>query len=223
MKLKQNIQIQISGIAIVLFVLLMTHCTIKQSESEPLAKTYFNYDDTVKQISNKPQKEINSDYNKTDSNGKKQGLWIDEQYSPYRRELYYKNGILSGVCKEFYANGNLAVFGEYTNGVESGKWYYFHYDYGHLWMTYENFAKNYDTITYNSGGKKYVPDYKCYFKWYYSNGNIKEEGWLLWYEGEGLGSDFSVEYGTWKYYNEQGKLIKMEEYKSHVHERGNVP
>ena len=190
----------------ILFALLITHCTMRQCTNEQLK----DCNNTEEQTTINPQKEICIDTNKTNINGKKQGLWITKE--PYRRiEEYYKNGVLSGVYKEFNSIGDLLVFGEYTDGKMFGKWYY--YDCGHLITTFENFTKNYDTITNEGDKRKYVPDYKCQSKYYYSNGNIKEEGWLLWSEGENPDSDFSVEDGTWKYYDEKGNLIKTKEYK----------
>ena len=41
---------------------------------------------------------------------------------------------------------------------------------------------------------------------YYPNGNIEKEGMLLCTEGPWM--DDSVEYGEWKYYDENGNLIK---------------
>jgi len=164
---------------------------------------------TVKQTTDSPQNKVSSDYNKTDNNGKKQGLWVEE-IGETRIERYYKDGIRSGIYRQFFA-GNLSILGEYTNDKESGIWYY--YDLGRLTMTFENYAQNYDTITREWDKKRYVPDYKCYYKAYYPNGNIKEEGWVLWNEGESPESDLSIEYGTWKYYNEKGELTKTKEYK----------
>jgi len=179
---------------------------MKQSTSEPLE----NYNNTEgQQTTESSQHGITSDYNKTDSNGKKQGLWIEE-IGEIRREQYYKDGIRSGIYRQFFW-GNLSILGEYTNDKESGIWYY--YDLGVLIMTFENFTVNHDTITNEGDKRRYIPDYKCYYKAYHSNGNIEEEGWLLWNEGENFESDFSIEYGTWKYYNEKGELTKTKEYK----------
>ena len=145
-----------------------------------------------------------TDYNITDANGKKQGLWIEES-GRTRIERHYKDGIRSGVYKQFFA-GKLSILGEYTNDKESGIWYI--YDNERVWMTFENHAQNYDTITREWDKKRYVPDYKCYSKAYYPNGNIKDEGWLLWNEGESPESDLSIEYGEWKYYDEEGNLVR---------------
>ena len=193
----------------ILFIILMTQCNMKQPANELSNEISSDCNNTEEQITNEPQNEISSDYNKTDSSGKKQGLWIEEK-GQIRIEQNYKDGIRSGVYKQFFA-GNLSILGEYTNGMESGIWYY--YDLGVLMMTFEDFVKNHDTITNEGNRGRYVPDYKCYSKAYYSNGNIKDEGWLLWNEGDSPESDFSIEYGTWKYYNEKGELIKTEEYK----------
>ena len=48
--------------------------------------------------------------------------------------------------------------------------------------------------------------YKCHYRSYYPNGNIEKEGMLLCTEGPWM--DDSVEYGEWKYYDENGNLIK---------------
>ena len=77
-------------------------------------------------------------------------------------------------------------------------------------MTFENYSINYDTITSEGIRGRYVPDYKCYYKGYHPNGTIAKEGWLLWDEGSCPESDLSMEYGTWKYYDENGSLIKTE-------------
>ena len=193
--------LKIRYLLIALFVLFITtHCTMNNNSSDKI-----NSDSNITE-----KQTTKGEYNQTDSNGKKQGLWIEKIGKETRIERYYKDGIRSGIYRQFFM-GNLSILGEYTNDKESGIWYY--YDLGHLMMTFENYAQNYDTITNEGNKKKYVPDYKCYMKSYHSNGNIKDEGWLLWNEGESPESDFSVEYGTWKYYNEKGKLINTKEYK----------
>jgi len=200
------------NIVSIILIILCVSCAVPHTDTEKeniYSTTELSSENVAKeQTAINSKSEINSDYNKTDSNGKKQGLWIEED-GQTRIERCYKDGIRSGVYKQFFY-GNLSILGEYTNDKESGIWYY--YDLGRLIMTFENFAKNYDTITNEGDKKKYVPDYKCYMKGYHSNGNINEEGWLLWNEGEGFETDFSIEYGTWKYYNEKGKLIRTKEF-----------
>ena len=82
-----------------------------------------------------------------------------------------------------------------------------------MWFCLNDFSKNtYSTI--NEGdGTKYTPDYNCHMISYYLNGNIKEEGLLLWSEGESPESDFSIEYGEWKYYDENGNLTEKKTFK----------
>jgi len=150
--------------------------------------------------------------NQLNSKGQKEGLWIDTIQKIRLREVYYKNGIESGIFKQYNLEGRLLIFGEYCEGKECGTWYYFG-SYGHLIMTFKDFSKNtYSTIN-EGNGEIYVPDYKCYMTSYYSNGNIKDEGLLLWNEGDSFESDFSIEYGEWKYYDETGTLIKTKEFK----------
>jgi len=50
----------------------------------------------------------------------------------------------------------------------------------------------------------------CYCIYYYSNGFIKSEGLLLW--NVSPDSDFTFEYGEWKYYNDDGTLMYTKNY-----------
>lgn len=159
---------------------------------------------TTSQSANQPY----SDCNRTDTNGKKQGLWIEENGAT-RIEQYYKDGIHSGGYQQFHS-GELSILGEYTDGKKSGIWYF--YSQGRVMMTFEDYAQNHDTITREWDKKRYVPDYKCYSKGYYLNGNLKQEGWLLWNKDECPESDLSIEYGEWKYYDETGNLIKTKQF-----------
>ena len=157
------------------------------------------------------QKGYTEKINQLNEQRQKYGLWVDS--TKYRiRETYYKNGVLSGICKVYNTKGRLLVLGEYQSGLMSGTWFYFK-NTGHLWFIFKDFAKNTDTITNEGNGKRYVPDYKCYSISYYSNGNKQDEGTLLWSEGESPESDFSVEYGEWKYYDEDGSLAKTKTFK----------
>ena len=80
-------------------------------------------------------------------------------------------------------------------------------------MLFKDFSKNTYSIMNEGDKKTTTPDYKCYSVSYHPNGNIKNEGILLWSEGEAPESDFSREYGIWKYYNEKGILINTKEFK----------
>ena len=149
--------------------------------------------------------------NQLNGNGQKEGFWIDRTKHKVQ-EAYYKNGILSGVFKQYNQKGKLLILGEYKNGKMCGTWFYFG-DTGHLIMVFKDFAKNISSVVNEGNKKEYVPDYKCYSLSYYPNGNIQNEGILLWSEGESPESDFSVEYGEWKYYDDTGKLIKTKLFK----------
>lgn len=157
------------------------------------------------------QKENINKANQFNNKGQKTGLWVDSSGS-FIIEKYYKNDILSGIYIEYYTTGKLSIFGEYKNGLRCGAWFYFDNN-GYLTMLFKDFSKNNYSIINEGDGKKYIPDYKCYTITYYPNGNIQNEGTLLWSEGEAPESDFSVEYGEWKYYDENGKLIKTRNFK----------
>lgn len=141
----------------------------------------------------------------------KNGLWVDTIHNRLQ-EIYYKNGIESGIFKQYNLKGRLLILGEYCNGKMCGKWYFFE-NTGHLWFVFKDFAKNTDPVVNEENGKKYVPDYKCYSVSYYPSGGIRDEGVVLWNEGDTPESDFSVEYGEWKYYDEKGNLTKIKVFK----------
>lgn len=151
--------------------------------------------------------------NQLNGKGQKEGLWKEDINKYWRAEIYYHNGKKNGLYKSFsIPSGELSCFGEYKNDTIIGTWYYFG-SYGHLIMIFNDFSKNTFVITNEGDGGIYTPDYKCYMVSYYPNGNKKDEGIILWNEGESPESDFSVEYGEWKYYAETGELTKTKIFK----------
>ena len=158
------------------------------------------------------QQEYMNKINQMNDKGQKEGLWVDTIHKIRLQEVYYKSGIKSGIFKQYNLKGKLLIFGEYSEGKMCGTWYHFEQD-GHLIMIFKDFAKNTYSIINEGDGKEYIPDYKCYMTSYYPNGNVKDEGLLLWNEGESPESDFSVEYGEWKYYDESGNLTKTKIFK----------
>lgn len=157
------------------------------------------------------QKKHLNKINQLNINGKKDGLWVDST-KYWIHETYYKNGVLSGVYKERNMKGQLSTFGEYKEGKRSGKWFFFENS-GHLVMVFQDFANNTFSVINEGNNKRYIPDYKCYTISYHPNGNIESEGLLLWSEGDAPESDMSIEYGEWKYYDSEGKLIKTKVFK----------
>lgn len=147
--------------------------------------------------------------NQLNSKGQKEGLWIEDTQN-VKCYSYFKNGVRDGLywCVNKLKN-RISSFGEFLNGEYSGTWYYFG-DYGHLMMIQKDFQKNiYKTpIEHHAQG---VCPCRCYCIEYYPNGNKKSEGILLW--DEDPQSDFTFEYGEWKYYDENGNLTKTKIFK----------
>jgi antitoxin component YwqK of YwqJK toxin-antitoxin module len=148
--------------------------------------------------------------NRVNANGQKEGLWIDDSNRDWRYEMYYKNGVLHGIYKEFSkARCNLSTLGEYTNGKMSGTWYYFG-TYGFTIMIFTDFMDNKDTVKESDYIGIVVPPNKCYFRSYHPNGSIESEGWTLFWDN--LIAE-SCDYGEWKFYDEKGNLIKTKVYR----------
>jgi antitoxin component YwqK of YwqJK toxin-antitoxin module len=147
-----------------------------------------------------------SDCNLRDSQGRKVGLWIEENGL---KEIYYKDGLRHGIYKSYYRkNGKLEGLGECENGNKTGTWYYFDEE-SHLVGIEKGITKNPGLTVKREDGERMTPLFKSYFIRYYPNGVIKEEGIAL-YDKE-IEIDFFKK-GTWKYYDQSGKLIKTEEH-----------
>lgn len=155
------------------------------------------------------QKNYVDKVNLLNDKGKKDGYWVEDRGNYGKVELYYKEGLKSGIFKRYSKQGKLLSFGEYKNDIMSGIWYYFG-DKGHLMSINKLFSINIDSVLIDTG-KKYKPRYKCYSISFYPNGNIKEEGFWLWDDDPLL--DTSFEFGEWKYYNEYGKLMEIKNFK----------
>ena len=95
----------------------------------------------------------------------------------------FKNGKFNGEFKEFFENGSLFQIGTFKNG-----------DMENVKAFYENG---------NLKFKQNLKDRKGKYRGYYPNGMLEVEGEV--FQGD--------EIGLWKYYNEEGNLLKTE-YKS---------
>ena len=95
----------------------------------------------------------------------------------------YKNGKFNGEFKEFFENGSLFQIGTFKNG-----------DMENVKAFYENGNLKFEQNLKDRKGK---------YRGYYPNGMLEIEGEV--FQGD--------EIGLWKYYNEEGNLLKTE-YKS---------
>ena len=121
------------------------------------------------------------------------GYQIDENFTGQVIKKYkngqvksienFKNGKLNGKFKEFFENGSLFQIGTFKNG-----------DMKNIKVFYENENLKFEQNLKNRKGK---------YRGYYPNGKLEVEGEV--FQGD--------EIGLWKYYNEEGNLLKTE-YKS---------
>lgn len=156
-------------------------------------------------------------------NGKKQEISTSENgYFLGTTTLFYDNGQLwrisnfmngsfDGMQKSYYSNGKVEHVGFYKKGVRIGKWEYFHengkrsivsvYDNDNTlssdWYSDDGIAWKKEKYEYNADGKRTE-----HFEEFHLNGKLKETG--SFFDG--------AETGTWKFYNEKGKLIETKNY-----------
>lgn len=143
--------------------------------------------------------------NQMDSQGNKNGLWV-EKFTGGFYLRYYRNNKRDGVSIQYFYNSGLSAFGEYCNGIPCGKIYYFG-DNCELQFSEED-IKLIDTTLITNENIKATFIMKSYCKDYYPNGIIKSEGQMLYNLSPEI--DF-YKIGTWKYYDEKGNLIKTKE------------
>ena len=118
------------------------------------------------------------------------GYQIDENFTGQIIKKYkngqvksienFKNGKLNGEFKEFFENGSLFQIGTFKNG-----------DMKNIKVFYENGNLKFEQKLKDRKGK---------YRGYYPNGILEVEGEV--FQGD--------EIGLWKYYNEEGNLLKTE-------------
>ena len=118
------------------------------------------------------------------------GYQIDENFTGQVIKKYkdgqvksienFKNGKLNGEFKEFFENGSLFQVGTFKNG-----------DMKNIKVFYENGNLKFEQNLKDRKGK---------YRGYYPNGKLEAEGEV--FQGD--------EIGLWKYYNEEGNLLKTE-------------
>lgn len=148
-----------------------------------------------------------SNINKKDEEGRKQGFWIEDNGLT---EVYYLDGIKNGIYKNYSAKtGKLLALGCFRNDTISGSWYYFD-ESSSAYEVVENIQRNTDYIVDRGDGKLIKPDYISNFQCYYENGIIKEKGLALYNGSIEFGDFFRI--GPWKYYDKFGQIIKEVNY-----------
>lgn len=144
--------------------------------------------------------------NTFDVNDKKTGLWITQDRC-WQSFAYYKDGKKDGVSYEVNTHyGTICNFVRYSNG-EYVEIFTFNDKTGVLLSREYDFREF--EIDLKSPYKDWTwdkaPDRICHSVEYYPNGYIKAEGDLIfWYDSD-IEID-SIEYGEWRYYNEDGSI-----------------
>jgi len=140
--------------------------------------------------------EIKGSFKQDFKHGKYSSFYNDGRI--FKKGKYYKDE-LAGKWKYYFPNGQLQSVGFYSPGHEQVEYYFNKIDSLDK-MTYLHFELNYND------GYLYplkIPNKKRKWRYYYSNGNIQIKGC---YNSHGKRN------GLWKYYSEEGRLIKEEEW-----------
>ena len=135
--------------------------------------------------------------NAVDKNGLKQGKWVNTigeiRGEPgFEEEGFYKNDKKTGVWRKYNTTGDLTAVENYLFGGKDGLQEYFTF-LGYLekqeeWRGFNPDAP-YDTIPVYGPGNNEIIDYKI----------VKAE-------------QYSVPNGDWKYFDQNGRMLKMERY-----------
>lgn len=142
--------------------------------------------------------------NRVDKNGLKQGLWLEREG---RDEVYYRNGKKHGVCRFYTKKGGVLVsFGEYENDTPVGTWYYFDEN-GFLSMKEKILGENKDAKVKNGAGEWKILPFKSQITLYYKNGQAKQFGIALYDQSPEAG--FYM-FGEWIFFDSQGAFIKKD-------------
>lgn len=127
--------------------------------------------------------------------GLKNGLWID--YYPDEKKLKeeeYRKGTRDGISIFYHRNGHKEKEGLIKNGISVGKWAYWMND-GTLWKEED----------YN-GSDGNIFETKMFYKEFYLNGKVKQEGIYQ----DGLKEE------KWILYSEDGEIDKEIIYKNGI-------
>ena len=89
----------------------------EQNAIDTLEKEAHITPDTLSSIATSVQ--VDGQLNFTDANGRKQGHWITMVNGKPWKDEYYKNGLRDGLCKEYFANGDVYQ-ATYRSGVRNG-------------------------------------------------------------------------------------------------------
>jgi len=150
--------------------------------------------------------------NKTDANGKKQGLWREIDYGGDYTETYYKDGLLHGVYRTYSLKYPhvLTELGEFKKGEYTGNFYSFVGTNGEPLSVMSIIIRNIEKtdIIVKCPDREIKFKYKSYEEDYFPSGVLKEEGILLF--DESFHTD-GFKYGKWKYYDKNGKLTHTKE------------
>lgn len=173
----------------------------------PNNKTVLNMENNeVDSLKNREIIKLDSSVNSLNKNGLKDGLWIEEDN--LLTEVYYRNGLKNGLFRSYHANGKLYGFGEYKDNIQVGTWYYFD-DSSKLMYIEKEIEYNPSAKYVTKNDETFKPIFKSYLTIFYSNGQIKEKGYIIYDE------DLQISYakiGKWEYYNDNGKLVSSEDF-----------
>lgn len=140
-------------------------------------------------------------------NGEKNGYWkYFYDAEQIREQGLYKNNLKSEWWEEFYADGIRKAQGTYVNGKRDGYWWFYYSD-GSLKQhaefkndKIEGWCYNYNESPQLINEGEYHLGVKEGYHKTYKNGNLESEGKYI----------HNKKWGTWKYYDTDGKLINQE-------------
>lgn len=161
-----------------------------------------------------PPKDFGRILNLYNSEGLKEGWWLEDYMPGHVAYVSYHNGKRDGLSFAYMNSTKVPDWVAYSiNGEPQAIIYFSEGRQGNSPGAIDMIflcSRNNEFIVKKHDGTYFTPYYKAYFKGFYPTGQLESEGFLVWDKDEAPEID-GRECGIWKYYDTDGN-VSVKEY-----------